>query len=303
MANIRVDVEYTIIDGSEVVFRSPADCSTVTGLRVYYPGASGATLSKDFTLADAHGNNVGNIDHLFAKNVVVKVILDVTKGMAFVQNADTNAYLEAQLASKAPAGYGYGESLTTIAASTEEEFENSLLTIATAMATHSTKQVKAMLSFLGFTTYSPVEIYKHSGGNMLIATIHSPRNKGQNLQKVYSSANGWNPIEWYNPAMAPGSEYCTIERCGSEPVYRKRIVVEHTSDVGSSDGLTLGLERIVHNLIFEKITEINAFAYCADGSIVPFQIDKITDTEFVIDTSHGVWKKPTYEINIAFTKP
>jgi hypothetical protein len=69
---------------------------------VYYPGADGNTVSKVFTLADAHGNNVGDIDHLFAENVVVKVILDVTTGMAFVQNADTNAYLETQLASKRP---------------------------------------------------------------------------------------------------------------------------------------------------------------------------------------------------------
>jgi hypothetical protein len=48
----------------------------------------------EFALADAHGNNVGDIDHLFAENVVVKVILDVTNAMAFVQNADTNAYIE-----------------------------------------------------------------------------------------------------------------------------------------------------------------------------------------------------------------
>lgn len=102
MANIRVDVDYTILDGSEVVFRSPVDCSAITGLKVYYLNSNGVTASQVFTLADAHGNNVGNIDHLFAEDVVVKVILDVTKGMAFVQNADTNAYLEAQLASKRP---------------------------------------------------------------------------------------------------------------------------------------------------------------------------------------------------------
>lgn len=94
MANIRVDVDYTIKDGTEIKFRSPVDCSAITGLIVYYPGADGNTVSKVFTLADAHGNNVGDIDHLFAEDVVVKVILDVTKGMAFVQNADTNAYLE-----------------------------------------------------------------------------------------------------------------------------------------------------------------------------------------------------------------
>ena len=108
MSNIRVDVGYTIKDGSELKFRSPVDCSAITGLIVYYPGANGAITSKVFSFADAHGNNVGDIDHLFAEDVVVKVILDVTKGMAFVQNADTNAYLEAQLASKAPAGYGLG---------------------------------------------------------------------------------------------------------------------------------------------------------------------------------------------------
>ena len=94
MANIRIDLGYTIKDGSEVVFRSPVDCSAITGLIVYYPGTDGATTSKVFALSDAHGNNVGDIDHLFAENVVVKVILDVTSGMAFVQNADTNAYIE-----------------------------------------------------------------------------------------------------------------------------------------------------------------------------------------------------------------
>ena len=94
--NIRVDLNTSIKDGTEVVFRSPVDCSQITGLIVYYRGADGNTTSKEFMLADANGNNVGDIDHLFAEDVVVKVILDVTKGMAFVQNADTNAYLESR---------------------------------------------------------------------------------------------------------------------------------------------------------------------------------------------------------------
>lgn len=87
--NIRVDLNTNIADGSEVVFRSPADCSQVTGLAIYHHGGK-----TEFSFADAHGNNVGDIDHLFAENAVVKVILDVTAGMAFVQNADTNAYIE-----------------------------------------------------------------------------------------------------------------------------------------------------------------------------------------------------------------
>ena len=87
--NIRVDLNTPITDGTEVVFRSPVDCSQVTGLLVNHTGGS-----QEFAFADAHGNDVGDIDHLFAENAVVKVILDVTTSMAFVQNADTNAYLE-----------------------------------------------------------------------------------------------------------------------------------------------------------------------------------------------------------------
>ena len=106
MANIRVDLATTIIDGQSVTFRSPVDCSQITGLIVYYP-EDGVQTSREFQFADAHGNNVGDAD-LFAENVLVKVILDTTLNRAYVQNADTNAYLEAQLASKAPAGYGLG---------------------------------------------------------------------------------------------------------------------------------------------------------------------------------------------------
>lgn len=95
--NIIVDLNYPIKDGTEVVFRSPVDCSQVKGLLVNYQDNGPCT--KEFALADANGNNVGKISHLFGEDVPVKVILDVTKkSMAFVQNADTNAYLEGRFA-------------------------------------------------------------------------------------------------------------------------------------------------------------------------------------------------------------
>ena len=92
--NIIVDLNYPIQDGTEVKFRSPADCSQITGLKVNYKGDDGITTYQEFMFADAHGENVGDIDHLFGENAVVKVILDVEHSMAFVQNADTNAYIE-----------------------------------------------------------------------------------------------------------------------------------------------------------------------------------------------------------------
>lgn len=105
MANIRVDSPITIFDGQAVTFKSPTDCSQITGLKVYYPD-NGTTLTKVFQFADAHGNNVGDLD-LFASDVVVKVILDTDNNMAFVQNADTNAYLEGRFDGKADVSHSH----------------------------------------------------------------------------------------------------------------------------------------------------------------------------------------------------
>lgn len=119
MPNIRIDSTIQITNGQAITFRSPTDCSQVTGLVIYYPEADGTT-SKTFKFADAHGNNVGNI-HLFAANVLVKVILDTDLNRAYVQNADTNAYLEGQFAMKAPI-HTYGtEDIVEGSASSEPE--------------------------------------------------------------------------------------------------------------------------------------------------------------------------------------
>lgn len=95
--NIRVDLDTNIQNGTEIVFRSPIDCSEVSGLIVYYKNGE-IDEDKEFLFADAHGEDVGNIDHLFGEGAVVNVILDVTTSRAFVQNAATSAYLESKLA-------------------------------------------------------------------------------------------------------------------------------------------------------------------------------------------------------------
>lgn len=126
MANIRVDVDFNINDGCDVVFKAPCAASEVTGLVVYYPNLDGTTGSQTFTFKDAHGNDLSNIDNLFASGVIVKVVLDTVNSGVYIQNADTNAYLEgkfttinASLESKAPA-YTYGtEDLTAGTSSLE----------------------------------------------------------------------------------------------------------------------------------------------------------------------------------------
>lgn len=97
MQKIRVDTSYTIVDGSEVIFIAPCDCNEIDGLKVYYPDGE-----KVFTFKDAHGNALTGLGNLFAAGAYVKAILDVTNGHAYIQNADTNAYLEGKFKTKVP---------------------------------------------------------------------------------------------------------------------------------------------------------------------------------------------------------
>ena len=166
--NIRVDLENTIKDGTEVVFRSPVDCSQITGLIVYFK-ENGNTASQEFALADAHGNNVGDIDHLFAENVVVKVILDVAHGMAFVQNADTNAYLEGRFGRKAD-GVPYTKSALVVqtypVAGTKVKVSASLPSGATHLKLYCTgkKLFKAIWNKSSTDNMDEGYINRHSGG-------------------------------------------------------------------------------------------------------------------------------------------
>lgn len=94
MPKIRVDLEAAIINGQALTFKAPADCSDITGLVIYYPEGD-TTTSKDFKFVDAHGVDVGSgTISLFAANALVKVVLDTDSGKAYVQNADTNSYIE-----------------------------------------------------------------------------------------------------------------------------------------------------------------------------------------------------------------
>ena len=97
MANIKVTLNYEITDGQSLTFKAPCDGNAVTGLIIYYPliteDASTAT-SKTFVFRDAHGNILTSMNNLFMTGVYVQVILDTTNGYAYIQNADTNGYIE-----------------------------------------------------------------------------------------------------------------------------------------------------------------------------------------------------------------
>lgn len=97
MAQIRIDLAETLVDGMDIKFKAPCSCSEITGLVVYYPKKDGTISSKEFTFRDAHANDLTGVGNLFSKDAYVKVIADVENGYAYLQNADNNGFLNSAI--------------------------------------------------------------------------------------------------------------------------------------------------------------------------------------------------------------
>lgn len=93
MANIKIIVNGPLVDGHKITFKAPCNCTEVEKLDVRYI-KNEAQTSKLFSLKDTHGNDLTGIGNLFMKDAYVSVVLDINKGIAYIQNADTNSYLE-----------------------------------------------------------------------------------------------------------------------------------------------------------------------------------------------------------------
>lgn len=96
MANIKITINGVLMDGHEVSFKAPCDCTAFEKLDVHYVEDQ-TQKNKLFTLKDTHGNTLTGIGNLFGKGAVVKVLLDTVNSAAYIQNADTNGYLENKL--------------------------------------------------------------------------------------------------------------------------------------------------------------------------------------------------------------
>ena len=100
MANIKVELIEPLINGMDIKFKAPCDCTAISGLTVQYPKDDGSgTSSRTFMFKDAHGNTLTGLGNLFSAGVLVKVIVDTDTGAAYIQNADTNKYLEDKIPS------------------------------------------------------------------------------------------------------------------------------------------------------------------------------------------------------------
>lgn len=97
MAYIKIKLDCILMDGHVVTFKAPCDCTAIEGLKVCYI-ENNALQEKIFSMKDTHGNVLTGLGNLFTAGAYVKVILDTNDHVAYLQNADTNGYLESVFA-------------------------------------------------------------------------------------------------------------------------------------------------------------------------------------------------------------
>lgn len=71
--------------GEEITIKSPCDCSSVTGVQI-----NGVV----FPFYDVTGHSLANINELFSKDSLIRVLIDTDLKRSYILNADTNSYLE-----------------------------------------------------------------------------------------------------------------------------------------------------------------------------------------------------------------
>lgn len=83
MAYIKINTPTPAYNGMPLTFKAPCDCTA----------ADGITLNGlNYQIKDAHGVSLRGINNVFAKDALVKVIVDVTNACVYIQNGDNNSY-------------------------------------------------------------------------------------------------------------------------------------------------------------------------------------------------------------------
>lgn len=88
MSKIKTIIDYHPANGKQLSFRAPCSSIDTDGLLIN---------NVEYTLVDADGNNIAGTANLWNSGAMVSVILDTVNTLAYIQNANTNGYLEAAL--------------------------------------------------------------------------------------------------------------------------------------------------------------------------------------------------------------
>lgn len=190
MAKIRVDIEHMLVDGMSLTFRAPCVSASVDGIKIYYPNESGVLQAKEFTFKDCHGNTLASFDNLFVSGAYVKVILNTTAAEAYIQNADTNKYIE--------------ERLEGVASKTHEHFAHEIQMLNRTESAHDV--IEAIETEIGNMTpvYGMYEPSENDIANVLTQLYLKLYGKGNTIHL-------WERTKPYNKLSRGIKSICNME--------------------------------------------------------------------------------------------
>lgn len=265
MAQIRIDLAETIRNGMDIKFQAPCDCSAITGLMICYPVEDGTIESKEFSFRDAHGNDLAGLGDLFSRDSYVKVIVDTNGGYAYIQNADTNAYLESRFAEK--------NNLINIGTYVGDIDSldiplNSVAWIEKDTCINAPTSTAFYLETLG------------SHDNVRIQRVIST--EGTSCQRMYFNG-AWTEWDWFNPWQANGSESRTAERWNGHVIYTRNV---------ACGALTSG-RKLIELPELANCVVLDAFGYVNQGgnnftmipSIYSMDLSSSTSVSILVNTT------------------
>lgn len=85
MSKIKLILPDSPVTGQQISFIAPCNSDTTTCFTIN---------DVDYIICDAAGNNLAGVAGMWVTNAFVSVIVDVDSAKAYIQNANTNKYIE-----------------------------------------------------------------------------------------------------------------------------------------------------------------------------------------------------------------
>ena len=158
----------------------------------------------------------------------------------------------AALSNKAPSGYGFGDELQEIAATSAEETYKTYCAkvdaVLSGMPDRTAKLVRAYPPTVFHQAGTTVSLLYKGDANYAVLSNIGSADAGLcgwrmiKLRYPSSSPSVWMPFEWEYPPMQLGIEYRTVDRYNGKPVYAKAISLGKAPNASSKD-ISHGIEN------------------------------------------------------------
>lgn len=185
--------------------------------------------------------------------------------------ADAYAAGEA-LAGKAPAGFGYGETLG-VYDTADNTFTARMDSLLTRMGNNTTCQIQIKDATFDYNTYV-AKVWKLTSNYAVVEAVSYAGHKAIR-RKHYDPSLGygvWEPWEWENPPMRQNVEYRTTERCWGKAVYTKVVNFGHLPNAAAKS-VEIGIHasevvRSAEDILTDNGYSVASPYFLEDGTFV-----------------------------------